>query len=109
VSVTLTAKSSQENAPLTKCQYRSSTLENWAREFEKFAPNLDVRTYYGSQDERRHLQREYKDMFDDGTLEVLLTTYDLAWKDDDNKFLRKRLQFEVWRPNQSNETRLGRC
>jgi SWI/SNF-related matrix-associated actin-dependent regulator 1 of chromatin subfamily A len=34
-------------------------------------------------------------MFKEGELEVLLTTYDLAWKEDDSKFLRKRIDFEV--------------
>merc|ERR1719383_834030 len=32
----------------------SSTLENWRKEFDVWAPDLVVQTYWGSQDERRH-------------------------------------------------------
>lgn len=38
----------------------SSTLENWAREFAKFAPSIRVATYYGSQKERAGFRDEYK-------------------------------------------------
>ncbi|KAJ9096398.1 hypothetical protein QFC21_005220 [Naganishia friedmannii] len=72
----------------------SSTLENWVREFQKFSPEIDVRTYYGSQNERFHLREEYMEMADNDELEVLLTTYDMAWKPDDNKFLRRKIKFE---------------
>ncbi|GHJ86885.1 hypothetical protein NliqN6_3287 [Naganishia liquefaciens] len=72
----------------------SSTLENWVREFQKFSPQIDVRTYYGSQNERFNLRDEYRAMADNDELEVLLTTYDMAWKPDDNKFLRKKIQFD---------------
>jgi hypothetical protein len=34
-------------------------------------------------------------MADNDELEVLLTTYDMAWKPDDNKFLRRKIQFDV--------------
>lgn len=35
------------------------------------------------------------EMADNDELEVLLTTYDMAWKPDDNKFLRRKIQFDV--------------
>lgn len=82
---------------------RSSTLENWVREFQKFSPDIDVRTYYGSQNERFDLREEYMQMAQDDELEVLLTTYDMAWKPDDNKFLRRRIQFDVSYPLTSLE------
>lgn len=42
-------------------------------------------------------------MAQDDELEVLLTTYDMAWKPDDNKFLRRRIQFDVSYPLTSLE------
>lgn len=85
---------------------RSSTLENWVREFQKFSPQIDVRTYYGSQNERFDLRDEYREMADNNELEVLLTTYDMAWKPDDNKFLRRKIQFDVSRGRPENRPRL---
>ena len=64
-----------------------STLENWLREFAHFAPELNVVPYYGSQAERPELQFRIEQGFD--TIDVIVTTYDMAVKPDDNKFLRK--------------------
>ncbi|KAK3706299.1 DNA-dependent ATPase fun30 [Vermiconidia calcicola] len=64
-----------------------STLENWMREFEHFAPALRVVPYYGSQAERPSIQQHIEDNFDN--IDVIVTTYDMAVKPDDNKFLRK--------------------
>jgi len=64
-----------------------STLENWLREFARFAPDLRVVPYYGSQTERFELQAQIHDDFE--SIDVLVTTYDMAVKKDDNKFLRK--------------------
>lgn len=64
-----------------------STLENWLREFAYFAPQLRVVPYYGSKSERGALQDSIRDEFD--TIDVVVTTYDMAVKPDDNKFLRK--------------------
>ncbi|PKI82284.1 DNA helicase [Malassezia vespertilionis] len=66
----------------------SSVLENWSREFQRFAPSLRVEVYYGSQAERRLLRSDLKarDNYD-----VMLTTYDMATgSSDDHGFLRKR-------------------
>ena len=64
-----------------------STLENWLREFEFFAPSLRVRPYYGLQKEREELQHYILAEIDD--IDVIVTTYDMAVKPDDNTFLRK--------------------
>ncbi|KAK5124289.1 hypothetical protein LTR85_001992 [Meristemomyces frigidus] len=63
-----------------------STLENWLREFARFAPSLKVVPYYGLQGERPALQQQINDDFD--TIDVVVTTYDMASKPDDNRFLR---------------------
>ena len=71
---------------------RSSTLENWVREFKRFAPSISVQTYYGSKNDRQSLrdylnnsQRKVKE----NGWEVLITTYNLATGDDkDRKFFR---------------------
>lgn len=68
-----------------------STLENWLREFARFAPSLKVFPYYGSQAERPALQAQIEAEFN--TIDVIVTTYDIAVKNDskteDNKFLRR--------------------
>ena len=66
-----------------------STLENWLREFARFAPKLQVRPYYGSQNERAELRASIEDDFDE--IDVVITTYDIAVKPVDHKFLRKRV------------------
>ncbi|KIJ49366.1 hypothetical protein M422DRAFT_246455 [Sphaerobolus stellatus SS14] len=64
----------------------SSTLENWLREFERFAPVIEVVAYYGSQKERVSLRGEYLAQ----NWNVMITTYNLAQGDEkDRKFFRK--------------------
>lgn len=70
-----------------------STLENWLREFEKFAPDMNVRPYYGLQSEREELQ--YSIEQDWSSIDVIVTTYDMAVSKMDNKFLRKMGPFSV--------------
>lgn len=72
---------------------RSSTLENWAREFARFCPSIEVQTYYGSQAERFELGAQF---LADDELDVVLTTYQIAsgTNKDDRKFL-KRMKFQV--------------
>ncbi|KAF9099990.1 hypothetical protein BGX29_006846 [Mortierella sp. GBA35] len=66
----------------------SSTLSNWMREFEKFCPELDVRSYYGSQAEREEMRH---DLEGDPTYNVVVTTYNLATgNNDERKFLNRR-------------------
>ncbi|KAF2221264.1 SNF2 family N-terminal domain-containing protein, partial [Elsinoe ampelina] len=70
-----------------------STIENWLREFERFCPAIAVEAYYGSQREREDARVEIQEKIDD--IDVIVTTYDIATKEDDNKFLRKRVQPRV--------------
>ncbi|KAI7831749.1 SNF2 family N-terminal domain-containing protein [Gamsiella multidivaricata] len=66
----------------------SSTLSNWMREFEKFCPSLDVRSYYGTQAEREELRYELEE---DRTYNVLVTTYAMATgNNDERKFLSRQ-------------------
>ncbi|KAG5639390.1 hypothetical protein H0H81_002922 [Sphagnurus paluster] len=73
----------------------SSTLENWCREFARFAPTIAVQTYYAGKEERVELRQTLVDTqrcksdTDEGW-EVLITTYNLAQGDDrDRKFFRR--------------------
>lgn len=64
-----------------------STIENWLREFKTFSPGLRVEPYYGAISERPQRQEEIKQDLQD--IHVVVTTYDMAMKPDDSKFLRK--------------------
>ncbi|KAF2707806.1 hypothetical protein K504DRAFT_383409 [Pleomassaria siparia CBS 279.74] len=64
-----------------------STLENWLREFKRFSPTIVVEPYYGSQPVRE--EHQYTILAGIEDIDVIVTTYDLAFKDKDNKFLRK--------------------
>ena len=65
----------------------SSTLDNWIREFEKFAPALKVFAYYGTQAERGDTRMYLKQQRD---LDVIVTTYNMATGlSEDKKFLKK--------------------
>ncbi|KAF9571443.1 hypothetical protein EC968_000538 [Mortierella alpina] len=66
----------------------SSTLSNWMREFEKFCPELDVRSYYGTQAEREEIRQELEE---DPSYNVVVTTYNIATgNNDERKFLNRR-------------------
>ncbi|RXW25623.1 hypothetical protein EST38_g264 [Candolleomyces aberdarensis] len=73
----------------------SSTLENWCREFARFAPAVQVQTYYGGKEERPALRQTLSETMKARSRtgegwEVLITTYNLAQGDDrDRKFFRK--------------------
>ncbi|KAF4000574.1 SNF2 N-terminal domain family protein [Saccharomyces cerevisiae] len=67
----------------------SSTLENWLREFQKFAPALKIEPYYGSLQEREEL----RDILERnaGKYDVIVTTYNLAAGNKyDVSFLKNR-------------------
>ena len=65
----------------------SSTLDNWLREFDVFAPSLKVYSYYGTQGVRYDLRHDLKAATD---IDVIVTTYNMATgTPDDRKFLRK--------------------
>ncbi|KAF9475763.1 hypothetical protein BDN70DRAFT_883250 [Pholiota conissans] len=71
----------------------SSTLENWCREFARFAPSIVVQTYYADKNQRPLLRQTLLDTQmrnNSEGWEVLITTYNLAQGDDrDRKFFRK--------------------
>lgn len=78
---------------LIRC--RSSTLENWCREFARFAPSISIQTYYAGKEERTYLRQTLletqncRSRTGEGW-EVLITTYNLAQGDErDRKFFRK--------------------
>ena len=71
-----------------------SLLENWGREFEKFAPSINVRTYYGSANDRSFLRQELQTEQDQW--DVCITTYNLAQGNEhDRKFFSRRIRWEV--------------
>lgn len=73
----------------------ASTLENWTREFERFAPQIDVQTYYGTQKDRFGLRDDLKRRFRQGKLEVVLASYTQVAAKDDLQFFRKKIEFET--------------
>jgi SWI/SNF-related matrix-associated actin-dependent regulator 1 of chromatin subfamily A len=62
----------------------SSTLDNWANEFAKWCPTLQVAKYYGSQEERKIMRIGWaKEGFDD--TDVILTTYHVIGSSNEDK------------------------
>lgn len=62
----------------------SSTLDNWANEFSKWCPSLNVAKYYGSQEERRMMRIQWaKEGFED--TDVILTTYHVIGSSNEDK------------------------
>jgi len=69
----------------------SSTLENWSKELTLWAPDLQVITYWGSQDERRHLRIQLvQDQLD---FDIILTTYNMVISSSEDRVLFKKMQF----------------
>ncbi|KAF2118458.1 P-loop containing nucleoside triphosphate hydrolase protein [Lophiotrema nucula] len=68
-----------------------STLENWLREFARFSPTLHVEPYYGSQASRGEQAAQILGTLEEDrtSIDVVVTTYDLAFKPADNHFLRQ--------------------
>ncbi|KAI9669725.1 MAG: hypothetical protein M1831_007421 [Alyxoria varia] len=66
-----------------------STLENWLREFEAFCPTLNVKPYYGLQKEREEIKLQLEEEMEN--INVVVTTYDMATKKHDAKFLRRKV------------------
>jgi SWI/SNF-related matrix-associated actin-dependent regulator 1 of chromatin subfamily A len=66
-----------------------STLENWCREFQRFSETLNFTPYYGSQAQRFEHQDTILENIGQGECDVIITTYDLTFRKEDNAFLRK--------------------
>ncbi|KAH8676834.1 SNF2 family N-terminal domain-containing protein [Tricladium varicosporioides] len=64
-----------------------STLENWLRECNRFAPQLMVEPYHGLQKERAEMAETILE--NRSQINVVVTTYDMAAKKEDNKFMRR--------------------
>ena len=99
--------SSSHRSVSPRCLYRdlfalsnvsSSTLENWCREFTKFAPTISIQTYYAGKEERPMLRQTLLDTtrakVKDGW-EVLITTYALAQGDERDRGFFKKIPWEV--------------
>ena len=87
--------------PLLLASYvrRSSTLENWCREFQKFVgDNIHVETYYADKNERPKLREMLNNSVATkkaGGWNVLITTYQLANGDDHDRKFFKRIDWDV--------------
>ena len=84
---------------LTASDCRSSTLENWCREFARFAPSISIQTYYGEKNERAFLRQNLRDT-QRGTVkqdgwDVLITTYNLAQGDERDRHFFRKLDWDV--------------
>ncbi|TID16464.1 SNF2 family helicase/ATPase [Venturia nashicola] len=74
----------------------TSTLENWLREFQRFAPAINFQPYSGKQAERASKQMELEEYMADESnqpIHVIVTTYQLAASAKDNTWLRKTFSF----------------
>ena len=70
----------------------ASTLENWLREFDRFSPGLEVRSYYGTAAERSILRDDFITGAETHPIDVIVTTYNLAHGSKlDATFLKKRM------------------
>ncbi|KAJ1919004.1 DNA-dependent ATPase fun30 [Mycoemilia scoparia] len=69
----------------------SSTIDNWTNEFRKFAPGLNVESYYGSQQERAH-KRVYLDR---NNWDILVTTYNVATTNKIDRIFLKGFAFSA--------------
>ncbi|KAF2855510.1 SNF2 family helicase/ATPase-like protein [Plenodomus tracheiphilus IPT5] len=66
-----------------------STLENWCREFERFSSSINFTPYYGSQADRFEHQDTILHNISQDQCDVIITTYDLTFRKEDNAFLRR--------------------
>jgi len=69
----------------------SSTMDNWRKELELWAPDINVVTYWGSQDERRHLRLQL--VQDELEYDVILTTYNMVISSPEDRVLFKKMSF----------------
>merc|ERR1719201_79261 len=69
----------------------SSTMENWRKELELWAPDIQIVTYWGSQDERRHLRLQL--VQDELDYDVILTTYNMVISSPEDRVLFKKMEF----------------
>jgi len=70
----------------------ASTVENWAREIERWCPSLELLTYYGSQKERLELRMNLEG--DEDVANIILTTYTVATGQKEDRVFLKRFAFQ---------------
>ncbi|KAG7223402.1 hypothetical protein INR49_032229, partial [Caranx melampygus] len=70
----------------------SSTLDNWVRELKLWCPSLKVLVYYGSVEDRRYLRHDI--LADNCDFNVIVTTYNLAIGNDNDRSLFRKLPLE---------------
>lgn len=75
--------------------YSASTLENWLREFHRFAPDIVVEPYYGSKEDRVRTREALRRGLAEGTWEVLVTTYAIAQGDEKDRKFFKNIDWDV--------------
>ncbi|KAG0650588.1 ATP-dependent helicase fft2 [Hyphodiscus hymeniophilus] len=64
-----------------------STLENWCKEIQRFSPGLTIGVYRGSMKERGEIADNI--LQDRSLYNVIVTTYEMATRAEDNKFMRQ--------------------
>ena len=70
----------------------ASTIENWVREFERFAPALTVEIYHGSQQQRAEIGADLQSRSD---FHVVLTTYSMATSSGLDRAFFRHFRFDV--------------
>lgn len=65
--------------------------ENWQNELATWCPDLAVLTYYGSQDERRHMRVQIVN--EEIQYDIILTTYNMVISSPDDRVLFRKLSF----------------
>ena len=73
----------------------SSTLDNWARELELWAPDISYLTYHGSQEERKGMRMSIFHGELDEEIEIILTTYNMVTSSAEDKALFKKIAFHT--------------
>jgi len=68
-----------------------STIGNWVREVQQWAPELPVVKYHGSKPEREEIRRRSLGKRKEGGYPIVVTSYEIAMKD------RKYLQRFLWK------------
>ena len=64
----------------------AATIENWLKEFQRFAPGLTVEPYYATMAEREEMRLNMEESRDE--INVIVTTYTIAKGKDDFPWLR---------------------
>lgn len=89
ISVLLAAKESKSASTPSLIVCPASLVYNWAEEFERFAPNLAVRTVNGTKAERALARSQA--LKDNSGVDVLITSYDLLRMDS-----KEWSQSKIW-------------